>query len=295
MADYLDLIENYTQHLSVYSTTMYVIYTATLVLVLIAGGVFLYGGIKRHSVISIVFSSIGIAVMIVGVFKPVLFVAGSIIIIVLGFIPDNPVRGSIIWSILLIILMLVSIINFGMICKEYKNSVPGAVNSDINKDKNVSKSGLTTDEDDNMTHSKDDTVSNEKREKINDRSYDNSSKDDKYSLINQASFDITSDKRQTINLKSDGSGDEHYAVVKYALTVYKSSKAYDDYSESLNSSSSSAKSLVKQTVEQVISKHTYSEMQNDHQEISDECTTAVASLFEKDFIHGIVFESIVVK
>ncbi|MDD6428159.1 flagellar basal body-associated FliL family protein [Candidatus Weimeria sp. HCP3S3_B5] len=115
----------------------------------------------------------------------------------------------------------------------------------------------------------------------------------KVALSDQESVDITGDDGITVNLKSGDDGQEHYAVVKFSLTVNKKAKSYKDNSAAFKEGSTSpAKNLVIQAVQQTLSQHTVSELRSDQQSITDECTAAVQKVLDKEYVVGVVFTSL---
>ena len=113
------------------------------------------------------------------------------------------------------------------------------------------------------------------------------------SLADQESVDITGDDGITVNLKSGDDGQEHYAVVKFSLTVNKKADSYKDNAAAFKDDSTSpAKSLVIQAVQQTLSQHTVDELRSNQQQITNECTAAVQKVLDKSYVVGVVFTSL---
>ncbi|MBQ1843927.1 MAG: flagellar basal body-associated FliL family protein [Lachnospiraceae bacterium] len=120
-----------------------------------------------------------------------------------------------------------------------------------------------------------------------------SSGSNKVALSDQESVAITGDDGITVNLKTGDDGQEHYAVVKFSLTVNKKADSYKDNAAAFKEDSTSpAKSLVIQAVQQTLSQHTVDEVRNDQQTITDECTAAVQKVLDKSYVVGVVFTSL---
>lgn len=92
----------------------------------------------------------------------------------------------------------------------------------------------------------------------------------------------------TINLKKGSDGVQHYAVLSVSLSANNKSDAYSKYYDSLKDK----ESLIKSTVNDVVSSYTLDQIQADQSSVEKEIQKKLATLFESDdFIVGVGFSS----
>ncbi len=108
---------------------------------------------------------------------------------------------------------------------------------------------------------------------------------------NIATFNSSEDI--TINLKDDGSGTAHYAVVSVTISMDKSS---DDY-ENISTLLSEGEGLINDDVRSVVSAYTYAELNSqDAQEVQDtmkaEILKKLKTRFNSDCIYNVDFKSL---
>lgn len=115
------------------------------------------------------------------------------------------------------------------------------------------------------------------------------------SMADLATYDIpsNSEEKMTIPLKDGGDGEDHFAVV--AITLSMDSK-HEDYKEFGSEKALAEKeSVIKGTINDVISQYTVDEMKNNQTEVKDAVLASLQSLFGSTFITGVNFSSIVVQ
>ena len=90
----------------------------------------------------------------------------------------------------------------------------------------------------------------------------------------------------TINLKDDGEGEGHYAVVSVALAVDNKSDGYKTFGvEGVNAK----KDIIKDIVNKVVSGYTLEEMKADQTKAQDEILSRLRRMFDSDFIVSVAF------
>ena len=90
----------------------------------------------------------------------------------------------------------------------------------------------------------------------------------------------------TINLKDDGEGEGHYAVVSVALAVDNKSDGYKTFGlEGVTAK----KDIIKDIVNKVVSGYTLEEMKADQTKAQDEILSRLRRMFDSDFIVSVAF------
>ena len=91
----------------------------------------------------------------------------------------------------------------------------------------------------------------------------------------------------TINLKQGADGKDHYAVISVSLSLNKGNEDYSTYQPTLEAK----QSLIKSTINTVVSQYTYDEIKTDQQQVQDAILDELHNLFESDFIVSVGFSS----
>ena len=90
----------------------------------------------------------------------------------------------------------------------------------------------------------------------------------------------------TINLKKGADGANHYAVINVTLYLYTSSEDYETYSADL----AAKESLVKNTINDVVSSYTLDELQNNKADVCKDILEQLRELYNgSDFIAEVNF------
>ncbi len=100
-------------------------------------------------------------------------------------------------------------------------------------------------------------------------------------IADQEVYDIADSL--TINLKKDTDGTEHYAVLTVSLTLNKTDEDYETYQPTLSTN----ESMIKSTINNVVSGYTYDEIRNDQQAVQDAILEELQTMFDSDFIIGV--------
>ena len=90
----------------------------------------------------------------------------------------------------------------------------------------------------------------------------------------------------TINLKDDGEGEGHYAVVSVALSVDNKSDGYKTFGVE---GVTAKKDIIKDIVNKVVSGYTLEEMKADQTKAQDEILSRLRRMFDSDFIVSVAF------
>ena len=90
----------------------------------------------------------------------------------------------------------------------------------------------------------------------------------------------------TINLKDDGEGEAHYAVVSVALAVDNKSDGYKTFGVE---GVTAKKDIIKDIVNKVVSGYTLEEMKADQTKAQDEILSRLRRMFDSDFIVSVAF------
>ena len=90
----------------------------------------------------------------------------------------------------------------------------------------------------------------------------------------------------TINLKDDGEGEGHYAVVSVALAVDNKSDGYKTFGVE---GVTAKKDIIKDIVNKVVSGYTLEEMKADQTKAQDEILSRLRRMFDSDFIVSVAF------
>ena len=90
----------------------------------------------------------------------------------------------------------------------------------------------------------------------------------------------------TINLKDDGEGEGHYAVVFVALAVDNKSDGYKTFGVE---GVTAKKDIIKDIVNKVVSGYTLEEMKADQTKAQDEILSRLRRMFDSDFIVSVAF------
>ena len=91
----------------------------------------------------------------------------------------------------------------------------------------------------------------------------------------------------TINLKQGADGKDHYAVISVSLSLNKGNEDYSTYQPTLEAK----QSLIKSTINTVVSQYTYDEIKTDQQQVQDAILDELHNLFESDLIVSVGFSS----
>ncbi len=89
----------------------------------------------------------------------------------------------------------------------------------------------------------------------------------------------------TLTLKDSGDGEMHYAVIDVTIALDKTSEGYAVYGANFDSYTS----VIKSTINSVVSHYTLDEMRNDSQGAADEILIELQSQFSSDLIVGVAF------
>ncbi len=89
-----------------------------------------------------------------------------------------------------------------------------------------------------------------------------------------------------INLKDDGSGKNHYAVVSVSLALDTKNEGYETYGPE---GISSKQDIIKDEIIKTVSSHTIKEMKENRAGVQDEILERLRKLFDSDFIVSVVF------
>jgi flagellar basal body-associated protein FliL len=100
-------------------------------------------------------------------------------------------------------------------------------------------------------------------------------------IADQEVYDIADSL--TINLKKDTDGTDHYAVLTVSLTLNKTDEDYETYQPTLSTN----ESMIKSTINNVVSGYTYDEIRNDQQAVQDAILEELQTMFDSDFIIGV--------
>ena len=103
----------------------------------------------------------------------------------------------------------------------------------------------------------------------------------------------TISRENTITLKASDS-DTHYAVVEIAVSMDKTSKDYKTYGPEAEEGIAAKESAIEATIADVISQYTAEECKDNKKAITDECTSAIKSLFGSDVIYEVSFSKYVI-
>lgn len=90
----------------------------------------------------------------------------------------------------------------------------------------------------------------------------------------------------TINLKDDGEGEGHYAVVSVALAVDNKSDGYKTFGVE---GVTAKKDIIKDIVNKVVSGYKLEEMKADQTKAQDEILSRLRRMFDSDFIVSVAF------
>ena len=93
----------------------------------------------------------------------------------------------------------------------------------------------------------------------------------------------------TINLKDDGEGEGHYAVVSVALAVDNKSDGYKTFGVE---GVTAKKDIIKDIVNKVVSGYTLEEMKADQTKAQDEILSRLRRMFDSDFIVSVGFSTV---
>ncbi len=91
----------------------------------------------------------------------------------------------------------------------------------------------------------------------------------------------------TINLRDDGDGSDHYAILSVDLSL---NTEHEDYSD-LQPQLSEKESLIKAEINDVVSQYTLDEMKNNQSEVQEEILKNLQQMFASDFIIDVGFSS----
>lgn len=105
-------------------------------------------------------------------------------------------------------------------------------------------------------------------------------------------FNVPSgDESMTINLKANGDGKDHFAIIVTSLSLDKKSEGYKTHGASMIEK----ESIIRDAIFTVISGHTIEDMKNNIEGVQSEILEKVQDIYGKagkDFIVGIGFRSI---
>ena len=90
----------------------------------------------------------------------------------------------------------------------------------------------------------------------------------------------------TINLKDDGNGNSHYAVISVSLALDTKNDGYKTYGAA---GISSKEDIIKDEIIKTVSSHTIDELKEDRAGVQDEILARLRKLFDSDFIVSVVF------
>lgn len=101
-----------------------------------------------------------------------------------------------------------------------------------------------------------------------------------------ATYDIADS--MTINLKDSADGSKHYAVLNVSLSMNTKSEGYESYGATI----AEKESLIKSTVNTVISSFTYEEFTTNQQDVQNAILAELRKLFDSDFIVSVGFPTV---
>lgn len=90
----------------------------------------------------------------------------------------------------------------------------------------------------------------------------------------------------TINLKDNGDGENHYAVISVALAL---DTKNDGYKKHGTEAISKNEDIIKDEIIKIISGHTIDDMREDQAGVQDEILGRLRKLFESDYIVSVAF------
>ncbi len=93
----------------------------------------------------------------------------------------------------------------------------------------------------------------------------------------------------TINLKDNGDGNSHYAVITVTISMDSKNEDYGTYAA--DGTLSSYESLIKSEINTVVSGYTVDQLKNDKSVVETEILSNLQTMFASDFIIGVSFSS----
>lgn len=103
-----------------------------------------------------------------------------------------------------------------------------------------------------------------------------------------ATYDVAGGESLTINLKGDGSGTQHFAVVTVSLSMNTENDGYKTYQETM----AEKDSLIRSEINSVVSGFTYEEFTTDQQRVQNAILEDLQKLFDSDFIVSVGFPTV---
>lgn len=101
-----------------------------------------------------------------------------------------------------------------------------------------------------------------------------------------ATYDIVD--KLTINLKNNGDGQDHFAVVSVTLSMNNTSEGYEKYGTTI----SEKESLIKSEIISAISEYTIDDLQSNRAAVQESILARLQKMFDSDFIIEVAFRDI---
>ncbi|SDH37201.1 MULTISPECIES: flagellar basal body-associated FliL family protein [Pseudobutyrivibrio] len=106
---------------------------------------------------------------------------------------------------------------------------------------------------------------------------------------NMVDYPVNSGSTQTINLKDDGDGEAHYAVLAVSLSMDNQNEDYAKFAA--DGTLTPYDNILNDTIKTVVAGHTIDEMRNNEEGVKEEILEAIQSLFKSSFIVRVNFSS----
>lgn len=106
---------------------------------------------------------------------------------------------------------------------------------------------------------------------------------------------FTPEEDETVSLKSDGSGTDHYAQLRVTVSLNTKSEDFATYDPASDTGITSKQSLIEAAIQDVFSNYTAEECRDNKAQITEECKEAVKKLFNNsDVIYDVTFSKYVI-
>lgn len=107
------------------------------------------------------------------------------------------------------------------------------------------------------------------------------------SIDNIEPYEITDNL--TINLRRGDDGEDHYAVLKVALSLNKKSEAYAAYNAT---TIGGYESVIRTEINNIVASYTIDEIRSDQQAVMDEIKARLNTLFGSDLVAAVGFSTV---
>lgn len=106
------------------------------------------------------------------------------------------------------------------------------------------------------------------------------------SIDDITTYDIAD--KLTINLKANGDGDDHFAVVSVTLSMNNKSEGYGKYGATIGEK----ESLIKSEIISAISEFTIDDLKSNRETVQESILAGLQKMFDSDFIIEVAFSDI---